>query len=179
MSTYSGFPSFVFGARHFEEFALVAPHMPEALRTVWTDGLRHLADRYWAEGLVSTRNQSAHFIKVFQQLADGSGDPVDAAIARAYAHRFIRGMAGAGYPPEAGGVPGTYSGISHFYMGIYYRLTGDPAMRDALARSYRFYNHASAPEPDGQAYTGFNYSSRVAIGISCRAIPGCPRLCRR
>ena len=172
MSDYSGFPSFVFGQRHFQEFAIAAPHMPPHIREIWTEGLRHLVDRYWPEGLVSTRNQSSHFLTAFQYFAMGSDDPVDQALAKKFAARFIAGMSDAGYPAEAGGPCASYVGISHHYMSKYWLHSGDDDMRAALEKSYDFFNHTAAPEPDGGALAGFNFNHRVPAGFHAEQYSG-------
>ncbi len=164
-NTYPGIPAFVFGKRYFPEFGMLAPHVPAEVRAPWTEGMRRLFDRYWAEGLVSTRNQSAHYLTAFQWFAIGTGDPDDAALAKAYARRYVEGASSAGYHEEATGPCSTYAGMQHFFMGQYYALSGDPLMLEAIRQSYNFYNHTVAPEANGSAYGGFNYSHRTPDGF--------------
>jgi hypothetical protein len=71
MDTYPGFPGFVFAKRYFPEFGLLAPNLPPEIRTPWEAVVRRLFDRHWPEGLVATRNQSAHYLAAFQWFAIG------------------------------------------------------------------------------------------------------------
>lgn len=175
LDTYPGFPGFVFAKRYFPEFGLLAPHLPPEIREPWTEVMRRLFDRYWAEGLVTTRNQSAHYLAAFQWFAQGSGDPADAELARKFAKRYAEGATPAGYQIENGGPCGTYCGIQHYYMADYYRLTGDPVMLEALRKSYAFYNYTVAPEPDGRPFGGFNYSHRTPEGFHAEQYGGARR----
>jgi len=150
----------------YSVYGAAAPHMPEEVRQVWTDGLRHLTDRAFPDPLVSCRNQSAHYLPAYQWFADGSGDPFDRRQAQSYARRFIDGQSRAGYGMEAYGPDGSYNGLTHYFMACYYRLSGDPAMRDALQKSYRFFNHTVAPEPDGRLLGGFSFNHRIGSPFS-------------
>ncbi len=175
LDTYPGFPGFVFAKRYFPEFGLLAPHLPPEIRKPWEAMVRRLFDRYWAEGLVATRNQSAHYLVAFQWFAVGTGDPADAELARKFAKRYIQGATPAGYQIENGGPCGTYCGIQHYYMAEYYHLTGDPLMLEALRKSYAFYNYTVAPEPDGRPFGGFNYSHRTPEGFHAEQYGGALR----
>ncbi|MCS6276703.1 MAG: hypothetical protein H2171_05160 [Opitutus sp.] len=172
LSTYPGFPGFVFAKRYFPEFGLLAPHLPPEIREPWAAVVRRLFERHWAEGLVATRNQSAHYLAAFQWFAVGTGDPADAELVRRFAKRYADGASPAGYQIENGGPCGTYCGIQHYYMAEYYRLTGDPVMLEALRKSYAFYNYTVAPEPDGRPFGGFNYSHRTPEGFHAEQYGG-------
>jgi len=178
LDTYPGFPGFVFAKRYFPEFGLLAPNLSPEIRTPWEAMVRRLFDRHWPEGLVATRNQSAHCLAAFQWFAIGTGDPADAELARKFAKRYIDGATPAGYQIENGGPCGTYCGIQHYYMAEYYRLTGDPLMLEALRKSYAFYNYTVAPEPDGRPFGGFNYSHRTPEGFHAEQYGGARRALR-
>lgn len=152
---------FYAAGKFFAIYEMVSPRMPENIREAWTDGLRHIADRYVTSPLLGTRNQSAHYLSVYQDFAEGSNDPFDRRQAESFAHRFVEGQSSAGYFMEAGGPCGSYNGLTHIHMGLYYRATGDPAIREALRKSYRFFNHTVAPEPDGRLLGGFNFNHRI------------------
>ncbi len=176
LDTYPGMPGFVYGGRHFPEFAKAAPHLPEEIREAWAAGLRRIVDRHWPDGLVSCRNQSSHFLVAWQNFALGTGEAADADLARRFAARFARTAMPAGYHREAGGPCGTYPGIQHFYMAEYYRLSGDAEMLESIRRSYRFYNHTVAPEPDGRVFGGYNYTHRTPRGFHQEQYGGARRI---
>ncbi|AHF89029.1 hypothetical protein OPIT5_00830 [Opitutaceae bacterium TAV5] len=166
LDPYPGFMAFPVAQKTFPVYGLAAPRMPPEVRDVWTEGLRHIVDRMFAEQLVTTRNQSSHFPLAWQIFANGSGDPRYAEIARAEARRFIEGQSPAGYHMEATGPDGSYIGMTHWHLAMYYRQSGgDPAMLESLRRSYRFFNHTVAPEPDGTMLGGFNFNHRVGDGF--------------
>jgi len=162
---YPGFMAFALGQKTLPTYAMVAPLMPPDIRAVWTEGMRHLIDRSYPDGLVSCRNQSSHYLVVYQQFAEGSGDPQYKEMAHAYAERFIQGLSPAGYAMEQMGPDGTYNGMTHWHMALYYRETGDPAMAEALRKSYQFFNHTVAPEPDGAVIGASNFGHRTAGGF--------------
>ena len=151
---YPGGMSFPVGQKTFLAFPLVAPLMPQEIRDVWTDALRHIADRLYPVGLVSCRNQSSHFLVVFEDFAKGSGDPRYEELAKAYSERFIKGLNPAGFAVESQGPDLTYNGMSHWHMGVYAKESGDKSMLAALKKSYDFFNHTVAPEPDGKTMLG-------------------------
>ncbi|MFN6016320.1 MAG: hypothetical protein ACK49N_01985 [Verrucomicrobiota bacterium] len=175
LDTYPGFPGFVFAKRYFPEFGLLAPNLSPEIRKPWEAMVRRLFDRHWPEGLVATRNQSAHYLAAFQWFAMGTGDPADAELARKFAKRYVEGATPAGYHIENSGPCGTYCGIQHYYMAEYYRFTGDPLMLEALRKSYAFYNYTVAPEPDGRPFGGFNYSHRTPEGFYAEQYGGARR----
>ncbi|MBN1671749.1 MAG: hypothetical protein JXR37_11980 [Kiritimatiellae bacterium] len=159
---YAGFPGFVLGRMYFPEYAWVAPHMPPEIRAVWTEALWHLFDRYHPMGLVSARNQSAHFLPAWAQFAIGSGDPEARKLSREYARYFAATAPAAGYHVESMGPDCTYCGMQHWHMGMYYRLSGDREFLEAIRKSYRFFNHTVAPEPGGGMIGCCNFAHRTA-----------------
>lgn len=161
-----GGTAFYAAGKIFPVYQMVSPQMPENIREVWTDGVRRIADRTFPSGLVGARNQSAHYLSVFQDFAKGSGDPFDQRQAESFAHRFAEGQSPAGYQMEAYGPDGSYSGLAHVHMGRYYHESRDPVMREALEKSYRFFNHTIAPEPDGNLIGGFNFNHRIGTPSS-------------
>jgi hypothetical protein len=165
MEDYPGFIAFTLGQKTLPVYSLVAPHMPKEIREVWTEGVRHLIDRTFPEYLLSARNQSAHFLLAYEDFAIGSGIPGYKKLARMYAQRFIQGVNRAGYFMEQQGPDGSYTGITHWFMANYYRKSGDQVVLEALRRSYQFWNHTVAPEPDGIMLGGFNFNHRVGEGF--------------
>ena len=151
---YPGFPGFVLGQKTLPTYALVAPQMPPEIKALWTEGVRRLVDRVYPDGLVSCRNQSSHFLVIFEDFAKGSGDPCYAELAKAYSDRFIKGLSPAGFAVESMGPDLTYNGMTHWHMGLYAKESGDKDMLAAIKKSYDFFNHTVAPEPNGKTMLG-------------------------
>ena len=158
---YPGFMAFPLGQQTMPVFALVAPHMPDNIRRLWTNALRHIIDRAYPDGLVSCRNQSSHYLVVFQSFAIGSGEPRYAELAKHYARRFTEGTHPAGFQVEAMGPDAGYTGMSHWHMAVYYRMSGDRDFLETIRRSYYFFNHTVAPEPEGGVIGSTNFSHRT------------------
>jgi len=151
---YPGNMAFPIGQKTLPPYSLIAPLMPQDVKEVWTEALRHVVDRMYPVGLVSCRNQSSHFLVAFQEFAMGSGDPDYARLAKAYSRRFIAGLNPAGFAVEEQGPDMTYNGMTHWHMGLYAKLSGDKDMVEAVRKSYFFFNHTVAPEPDGATMLG-------------------------
>jgi len=161
-------------------FALLAPQLTAALPAplgeqvlaAYSEGLRRLTiDRRFTDPFVSARNQSSCYLPAFGALALGRTDPHHETIIRAYAERFAASADPAGWFPESLGPDATYNGITHAQLAHYYVMTAwmpgcsDPHVRDALQKSYRFFNATVAPEPEGNMLGGFNFSHRTAWGF--------------
>ncbi len=161
-------------AAHRLDATLGAP-LAAAVQRVWAEGLRRVVDRYEPAYLVSTMNQSSHILLGTEELAHGAvGLPfarLYRQLAREYAGRFAAGASPSGWLPEASGPSPSYAGMQHWHMAQYLGLTArdpegeDPAMRAALAASYRFFGWMTAVEPDGQRTSAFNFSHRIGIGF--------------
>ena len=166
LDPYPGNSAFAIGQKTLEAFSLVAPRMtPELaeLRSLWTEGLQRLLDRQFPMYLTSARNQSSHFLTAFQQFAKGTGKPKDARDAQLFAARFIQELSPPGYPMESEGPDPSYAGLSHYHMAVYAREANSQTMLDAIRKSYRFFNHTVAPEPDGRSMLGAcNFGHRIA-----------------
>lgn len=162
LDPYPGNSAFPIGQKTLETFSLVGPRITPALRDLWAEGLRRLLDRQYPMYLTTARNQSSHFLTAFQQFAIGTGKEEDAQAARAYARRFIQELSPAGYPMESNGPDTSYAGMSHYHMAVYAREANDQVMLDAIQKSYRFFNHTVAPEPNGSMLGAYNFSHRVA-----------------
>jgi hypothetical protein len=165
LDSYPGMLGFVVAKKHFPEFALVAPHLPPEVRSLWAEGLRHVVDRHLPDLLVSAMNQSSHYLVGWENFAQGSGDPRYTDLARRYAQRFARSASPAGYFIENCGPDATYCGMQHFHMALYCRLSGDTAFLEAVRSSYRFFNHTVAPEPDGRVVGASNFAHRTPDGF--------------
>lgn len=159
---YPGFMAFALGQKTLPAYALVAPLMPQNIRDLWTEGLRHIIDRAYPDPLVSARNQSSHYLVAFQDFAKGSGDPLYAKLSKDYADRFIQGQNPAGFAIENQGPDGTYNGMTHWHMAAYARDANSQPMLDALKKSYYFFNHTVAPEPAGNMLGASNFGHRTA-----------------
>ncbi|MCC7494438.1 MAG: hypothetical protein IT204_18925 [Fimbriimonadaceae bacterium] len=162
---YPGNMAFALGQKTLPVYGLAAPHVDPAVRALWTEAVSHLVDRHLVDPLTTARNQSSHHLVAFQSFANGSGDPYYRELARLFARRWMRGQSAAGYHMEATGPCGSYIGMTHWHEAVYYRLSGDAAILDSLRRSYTFFNHTVAPEPDGRLLGGFNFNHRVGDGF--------------
>ena len=163
---YPSSMSFVMGNKTLPPFGLAAPLLPDDVRALWTTGLRRMVDRVFPDHLVSARNQSSHCLVSFAHFANGTEDPVYHRLARLYAAHFAAGANAPGYHMEACGPDASYIGMTHWFMGMYYRLSGDRDFLPAIAKSYRFFNHTVAPEPDGKTILGgYNFGHRVGMGF--------------
>ncbi len=165
LDPYPGMMAFAIGNKTLPVYARAAPHLPERVRDVWTEGVRRIIDRCFADELVTCRNQSSHYLVSNQAFADGSGDPRARAMARLWARRWLRGMDPSGYHMEAIGPDASYIGMTHWYEAVYYRMSGDPVVLESLRRSYRLFNHTVGPEPEGRMLGGFNFNHRVGEGF--------------
>lgn len=165
LTDYSGLMAFTTTQKTFPPYRLAAPYMPEDVREVWTEGLRHVVDRLFTESLVTARNQSSHFLVAFQDFAEGSSKPRYAEMARTFAQRFADGQHPAGFHMELCGPDASYIGMTHWHMAVYYQQSKDPVILESLRKSYRFFNHTVAPEPDGQMLGGCNFNHRVGNGF--------------
>lgn len=164
-TTYAGMMAFALGAKTLPPYGFAAPHLPEEVRALWTEGLRRLVDRSYPDGFVTCRNQSAHYLVSHQAFADGSGDPLYEAMMRLYAHRWLLGMDPAGYHMEAIGPDASYIGMTHWHEAVSYRMSGDPVLLESMRRSYELFNHTVGPEPDGRMLGGFNFNHRIGEGF--------------
>lgn len=165
MSPYPGMMAFPAMAKIFPVYRMTVSAMPENVREIWTEAVQRIEDRLYPESLVSCRNQSSHFLVAFQDFAEGSKIPRYMGLARSFAQRFADGQSPAGYHMEEFGPDASYTGITHWHMGIYYQQSKDPVILESLRKSYRFFNHTVAPEPDGTLLGGFNFNHRIAKGF--------------
>ncbi|OGV68878.1 MAG: hypothetical protein A3K19_06650 [Lentisphaerae bacterium RIFOXYB12_FULL_65_16] len=166
LDPYPGNMAFTVAQKTLPPFGFVAPHLPEDIRAVWTDAVRHIIDRHITDSLVTCRNQSSHWLVAHQAFADGTGDPVYRDMAKVFARRWCRGQHPAGFHMEATGPCSSYIGMTHWHEAVYVRMSTDPAVIESVRRGYRFFNHTVAPEPDGQRILGgFNFNHRVGEGF--------------
>ena len=63
---------------------------------------------------------------------------------------------------ESQGPDPSYAGLSHYHMAVYAREANSQTMLDAIRKSYRFFNHTVAPEPDGSMLGACNFGHRIA-----------------
>jgi len=166
LDPYPGMMAFPAAQKTLPVFAVAAPHLPDEIRSVWTEGLRRLTDRSYPDALTTARNQSSHYLVANQAFADGCGDPVYRDLARLYGARFLRAQSPPGYDMEACGPCASYNGMTHWHQAVYYRMSGDPDILQALRNSYTLFNHTVGPEPDGRILGGFNFNHRVGDGFA-------------
>lgn len=164
MDPYPGTMAFVATAKA-GAFALAAPHMSKEVRAVWTDALRHVIDRHVGDLLTTARNQSSHYLVTLQAFAEGSGDPRYKELAEGFAKRFVAGQHPSGFHSEELGPDGGYIGMTHWHEAVYYRMSKNPLILDSLRRSYSFFNHTVAPEPDGRVIGASNFDHRTTLGF--------------
>ncbi|HCD33529.1 MAG TPA: hypothetical protein DER01_14060, partial [Phycisphaerales bacterium] len=163
---YAGMMAFAVAQKTFPSFAHVAPHMSKEVQEVWTQGLRRIVDRMYPENMVTCRNQSSHYLVAFEAFAQGSGLPRYHELARAYAKRFRDEAHPSGYQIEQCGPDASYIGMTHWHEAVYYQMSKDPTILDALRESYGFFNKTVAPEPNGKkVLAGFNFNHRIGSGF--------------
>jgi len=165
LDPYPGMMAFALGQKTLPVFGTAAPHLPTEVRALWAEGLRRVVDRCLPDDLVSARNQSSHYLVAYHAYATGSGDPLYRDMARLFARRWIRGQHPSGFHQEATGPCPSYIGMTHWHEAVYYRMSKDPEILESLRRSYAFFNHTVAPEPDGRMLGGFNFAHRVGEGF--------------
>jgi len=165
MDPYPGTMAFVMGQKTLPVYGVAARHLPANVRDVWTEALSHLVDRSFCDVLVTCRNQSSHYLVAFQAFADGSQNPRHRAMMKLYSRRWVAGQHPTGYHMERCGPDASYIGMTHWHEAVYYRMSGDPLVLESLRRSYRFFNHTVAPEPDGRMLGGFNFNHRIGEGF--------------
>lgn len=160
-----GTASFTLGRKVFPVYRAAMPYASPQVASLWTEALQRVVDRTYPDGLVSTRNQSAHYLLVMDDYAQGSGLKRYEQLARRYAQRFVAGASNAGYQMEAAGPDATYIGMTRWHEAAYYVQSGDATILDSLRKSSDFFMHTLAPEPDGTVRGGFNFAHRTASGF--------------
>lgn len=160
-NAYPGMMAFAVGQKTFPPFASAGPQLPSDLRQLWGEALRHIVERSYPDQLVSCRNQSSHYLEAYAAFAVGTGLASDRELARAYNRRFLAGTHPAGFQVEERGPDASYIGMTNWHLAVAYRLLPDPTLLEILKRSYGFFNHTVAPEPDGRMLGGFNFNHRV------------------
>lgn len=165
LDPYPGNMAFPSAQKTFPVFGLVAPQLSAEVRQIWSDALRPIVDRHYADYLVSARNQSSHRLVAFEAYAEGSGDPLYEQLSKLFAGRWCRGQSAGGYYQEATGPCASYIGMTHFHEGVSYRLTGDERIKQSLRDGYALFNSTVAPDPDGTMLGGFNFNHRVGEGF--------------
>ena len=139
---------------------------------VWTEGVHRLAYRLYPNNLVSSLNQSAHYLLGFQEMSYGSGDPFDEALAEEYAKRWVAKQSKAGWFNEELGPDASYIGMTNYHAGTFYlnsclRGNCNQELKRSIAKTYAFFNHTVAPEPPPKRSIlgGFNFNHRVGAGF--------------
>lgn len=169
---YPGFMAFPSARRTFPVYALTAPKLPPEIRQVWTTGLRRIIDRHISERIVNAGNQSAHYLLSIESFAVGAEDRLYDEMADLYFERWKSSQDEAGYFPEEGGADASYAGITHWMIAMAYRIADRGALLDLLSRSYNFFNHTVAPQPDGKLLGGFSFNTRVGTGFEAEQYQG-------
>lgn len=166
-----GLAAFYTSRKTLPVYALASPYISDEVHSVWTDALEHVVDRAYPDPLVTCRNQSSHYLLLFDDFARGSGLPEYRKLAHDYALRFAAGASDGGYHEEACGPDATYSGMTHWHMAQFILQTreSDPqaskAIEDSLRQSQTFFAHTVGPEPDGDFRGACNFNHRTAAGF--------------
>ncbi|MCX6117659.1 MAG: hypothetical protein NT027_08970 [Proteobacteria bacterium] len=149
------------------------------IHSTWTDGARRIAYRLYPNDMVSCRNQSAHYLLAFQQLALGSGDPFDASLVTDYVDRWVQSQDKSGYFMEQQGPDASYIGMTNYHAAAFYLtscMTGtcNQKIKDSIAKTYRFFGYTVAPEPNSTTsfLGGFNFNHRVGAGYHAEQFGG-------
>ena len=77
------------------------------------------------------------------------------------AHHYHVGQAPSGYFREIKGFDGPYNSVSAFHLGALYMETDNPALLDALRRSFTLRNHLTLTEPNGSLVSPTNMNHRT------------------
>ncbi len=162
---------------HTGAFDLAAPLLPAQVRRLWAEGLQRAVDRCFPIQLVTCRNQSAHGLIILWQYYQGTQDERYRDAAYQFSERFLEQMSKPGYDMECIGPDATYQGMTHWYKGLFLRLTRDPIIMESLRKTYRFFNHTVAPEPDGRMLGASNFSHRTAGSFAAEQYGGAKGIC--
>ncbi|MCX6117307.1 MAG: hypothetical protein NT027_07185 [Proteobacteria bacterium] len=138
----------------------------------WTAGVQRVSYRLYPNDMVTSRNQSAHYLFVYQQLARGSGDPFDIALVNDYVDRWVQSQDPSGYFMEQAGPDASYIGMSNFHAATFYLISCmegkcNQKIKESIAKVYRFFSYTVAPEPNSASNIlgGFNFNHRVGAGF--------------
>jgi hypothetical protein len=161
----TGFPA---NQNYAFPYGLCAGAVSPEIRAVWTEGYRHIIDRY-PFYRVSCENQSAHWLNACYALAAvGEVEADYAGIAHDYCRMMcepdLNHFMKTGYQEEAYGPDCTYQGLTCSEIAQYYAWSNDNAARDGLRIIYDFFNHTVAPEPDGHIWGASNFAHRTQYG---------------
>jgi hypothetical protein len=145
----------------------------------WTTGVQRVAYRLYPNDMVSSRNQSAHYLIAYQQLARGTGDPFDIALVNDYVDRWVQSQDPSGYFMEQQGPDASYIGMTNFHAAIFY-LTSchegacNQKIKESIAKTYKFFGYTVAPEPNSTSNIlgGFNFNHRVGAGFHSEQFGG-------
>lgn len=162
---------------HSVPYSYAARHMPDDVRALWTKALRRPTDRLFPIRMVTCRNQSSHGMMILEHIFQGSGDATYQRMAALYAKRFAEEMNVDSYDMERCGPDASYQGMTDYHKGYYYRMSGNEDMRESLRKSYYFYNHTVAPEPDGTPLGSVNFSHRTPSTFAREQYNGARDMC--
>lgn len=139
--------------RQLETYSIIAPHLPDDVRELLTEGLRRFVDRSLIGVPGGTANQWAAIPIGIYEYYMGSGD----TYYRDWAMKHIQWMASgvhwghgqkpAGYVTESDGPDSTYTGITTTLLAWLYHRTGDEQVLEMIRRAFHMFNHTIAPDP--------------------------------
>lgn len=96
----------------------------------------------------------------------GSGRQVYKTLAHDFALAFydpeLNWFMKTGYQQEAYGPDATYSGLCASNQDLYYKFSCDEIAKEGLRKTYDFFNHTVAPEPDGRILGASNFCHRTS-----------------
>lgn len=167
MDSYAGVPAFPINHNLCMPYGMCAADAPDEVRQVWTEGYRHIIDRFCFYR-VSCENQSAHYPVSYYALQMGG----EVSGYDRLAHDYVRSMCDpelnrfmkTGYTQEAYGPDPTYQGLACSNIAQYWVWSDDEAALNGLQRIYNFFNHTVAPEPDGYIWGACNFAHRTPYG---------------
>ncbi|HRQ75545.1 MAG TPA: hypothetical protein PK098_06450 [Phycisphaerales bacterium] len=139
--------------RQLETYSIIAPHLPDDVRELLTEGLRRFVDRSLIGVPGGTVNQWAAIPVGIYAYYMGSRD----SYYRDWAMKHVQWMATgvhwghgqkpAGYLTESDGPDSTYTGITTTLLAWLYHRTGDEQVLEIIRRAFYLFNHTIAPDP--------------------------------
>jgi hypothetical protein len=139
-------------------YYFAAPKLNDpTLKRLWDESCLRIPDRF-PMFRVSCENQSSHWLLILSYAAAGSGRHGYLDLAADYAaglclpenNSFMK----TGYQQEAYGPDATYQGLGACYQAVSFRITGNSDIKKGLKTIHGFFNHLTAPEPDGKTVFG-------------------------
>ncbi len=181
-SLYSGSADFQRDQTIARSYADISPYLRDVLvqnnlgvkfQTLWAKIMRGAYDKAYYEQTVSARNQTAHRLNFLRSVFEGfKGLPIAESYnqnTRIWAKRFVDGFHAAGFAQESAAIDASYNGITHHALAEYVAKTKSDSIgedfyvKSALEKSYDFFSHTLAIEPNGKVVGSNNFSHRTGL----------------